>query len=250
MDNALMNNIAANNISVSIKRISKKYGKKQIFKDFYLDLPKGRVIGLLGENGIGKTTLLKMIANLSMPNEGMILINDQKINESIPTSRHTRDFISFLIEPEHFESFTKVGDVIQEYRNFYPDFDLEKAQNMCSSFGLKSQDKIKNLSKGQKARVCLMLCMSRKTSLYLLDEPMSGFDPKFKKDMVASILSHIEEGQTLIISSHLLRDLENLFDEVVILTPNKATVANADEIRAQGRSIEDFYLEVVSDEYE
>lgn len=226
--------------AVSIRGISKRFGrKKQIFEDFSLDLPSGRIIGLLGENGIGKTTLLKMIADLAKPYKGEILI------DSLPISRNTRDKVSFLLEPENFEDFMTVGHAIDHHSDFFPDFNLAKAEEMASSFGLDKRDKITKLSKGQKARVCLMLCLSRSVPLYLLDEPMSGFDPKFKRDMVASILSYVEEGQTLVISSHLLRDLETVFDDIVILLHNEAVVASADDIRAQGKSIEEFYLEVV-----
>ena len=231
--------------SIIVKNMSKRYGKKQIFKDFSLELPANRVIGLLGENGIGKTTLLKMIADIAKPDEGEIKIVVAKDNIALSVSRHTRDLISYLIDPSRFESYMKVSDAIRYYQDFFSDFDEKKAEKLCESFSISLKEKISKLSKGNQERVCLMLCLSRQAPIYLLDEPMAGFDPKFKRELVTAILDHVEAWQTLIISSHLLRDLDSIFDEIVILTENKVTMANADEIRAQGKSLEDYYLEVV-----
>ena len=225
--------------AVLINNINKSYGKKQIFKDFSLSLPAGRVIGILGENGIGKTTLLKMIADLAKPDSGTIEILGQEV------SRHTRDLVSFLIESSRFEDYMKVSDTIRYFEDFFPDFDKSKADELCRAFEIETNYKLKNLSKGARERVCLMLCLARRAQIYVLDEPMAGFDPKFKRDMVAAILTHVEDDQTLIISTHMLRDMDSLFDEIIILTENGAIIANADEIRESGRSLEDYYMEVI-----
>jgi len=252
-------------IAITIENISKRYGRQQVFKDFSLEFPANRVIGLLGENGIGKTTLLKMIADIAKPDKGMIKIRlpnagkpnlpnqnqSQTVNGAmssnnmLPVSRHTRDLVSYLIDPSRFEDYMKVSDMLRCYQDFHPDFDKAKAEKLCESFHISLKDKIGKLSKGNQERVCLMLCLSRQAPIYLLDEPMAGFDPKFKKELVQVILSHVEEWQTLIISSHLLRDLETLFDEIVILTENGVTVANVEDVREQGKFLEDYYLEVV-----
>jgi len=224
---------------ISIRNVHKSYGKKRVFENFSLEFPQGRVIGLLGENGIGKTTLLKMIADLAKPCKGTVWVQGQ------PVSRHTRDWVSYLLEARHYEFCVRVQDAVQYHQDFFADFDANKARKMCESFGLDPQDKITKLSKGQQARLFLSLCLSRKTPLYLLDEPMSGFDPKIKKVMVETIVGYMEEGQTLIISSHLLRDLETIFDEVIILKEDGAVMASAESIREQGKSIEEFYMEVV-----
>jgi len=225
---------------VIIENINKQYGRrKKIFNDFSISFPANRVIGILGENGIGKTTLLKMIADIAKPDSGTIRVN------GIEVSRHTRDLVSFLIEPANLYDFMKVSHAIQYFNDFYQDFDIGKSKAICDTFRLDKRDVISRLSKGIQERVCLMLCLSRKAPLYLLDEPMAGFDPKFKKEMIKVILAHMEEEQTLIISTHLLRDLESIFDEIVILTDSGAIMANTDDIRAKGQSIEDFYMEVV-----
>ncbi|MCL2610810.1 MAG: ABC transporter ATP-binding protein [Defluviitaleaceae bacterium] len=231
---------------ISINNVSKFYKKKlkktYVFKDFSLEFQGPGVIGLLGENGVGKTTLLKMIANLSSPLKGSIEIDGTKV------SRHTRDRVSYLISPEHISEFVKIRQIIDYFRDFFADFNDKKCEELIKTFNIDVENKISSLSKGYKERVCLMLCLSRNADYYILDEPMAGFDPKFKKDIVTALLSHVEPSQTIIISTHLLKDLENLFDTVIVLKKNKAVVKTAEEIRESGISIENYYLEVVNDE--
>ena len=153
---------------VSIKNVSKSYGKKQVFKDFSLDLPAGRIIGMLGENGIGKTTLLKMITHIVKPDQGQIKIMGQEV------SRHTKDLVSFLIEPVQLEHM-KVSDSIKFHQNFYSDFCRTKAEELCNAFSIETKGRIASLSKGEQERICLVLCLSRRVPLYLLDEPIAAF---------------------------------------------------------------------------
>ena len=231
-----------NSVAISLDNVSKKYGKTRVFQSFSLELPAGGVIGILGENGIGKTTMLKMIADVTKPDEGRVLVGGSEV------SRLTRDMVSYLVEPSKIERYMKVSDSINWCRDFYQDFDDTRAREICEAFNIDVGAKIPKLSKGGQERVCLMLCLSRKAPVYLLDEPMAGFDPKFKRDLVKTILTFIEPWQTLIISTHLLRDLDTLFDEVVILTGKGAIVANAENIRGKGQSLEDYYLEVSENE--
>lgn len=226
--------------TIKIENISKVYKKKSpIFTDFSLEITGGKIIGLFGENGIGKTTLLKMIADLAKQDSGSITI------DGVEVSKATRDKVSWLLESKAFAYFPKVKDAIAYYKEFFADFDEVKSQGLINDFKIDINAKIKTLSKGQAERVCLMLCLSRKVPLYVLDEPMAGFDPKFKRDLINAILTYMSEGQTLLISSHLLKDLDNIIDEMIILTHNKAVKAIADEVRATGKSLEDFYMEVV-----
>ena len=231
---------------ISINNVSKFYKKKlkktHVFKDFSLEFKGPGVIGLLGENGIGKTTLLKMIADLSSPVEGSLEIDGTKV------SRHTRDRVSYLLSPEHIGENQLIKRVIAYFKDVFPDFDEEKCERLIKTFNIDVESKISSLSKGYKERVCLMLCLSRNADYYILDEPMAGFDPKFKKDIVTALLSHVTPSQTIIISTHLLKDLESLFDTVIVLKKNKAIVKTAEEIRESGISIENYYLEVVDDE--
>ena len=231
---------------ISINNIDKFYKKKlrktHVFKDFSLELKGPGIIGLLGENGIGKTTLLKMIADLSSPVQGNITIDDAKV------SRHTRDKVSYLLASEHLAGYMSVKNAVSFFEDFFPDFDEEKCKDLIKTFNIDLESKITKLSKGYKERVCLMLCLSRNTDYYILDEPMAGFDPKFKKDIVTALLSYVKPHQTIIISTHLLKDLESLFDTIVVLKKNNAIVKTAEEIRESGISIENYYLEVVGDE--
>lgn len=227
---------------VKIENISKSYGSTEVFKNFSLEFSSGKIIGLLGENGVGKTTLLNMIADLSKPDAGKIFVNGQEV------SRHTRDSISYLTRPENQIASFKIRHLIAAASDLYPDFDVQKAEKLCESFKIDVKNGIEKLSKGHQERVCLMLCLARRSPLYVMDEPMAGFDPKFKRELVSAILSHIDEDQTVIISTHLLRDLDSVFDEVVVLTKNRAHTANADELRESGRSLEDYYMEVLDNE--
>lgn len=226
---------------VTVEYLCKGYGDKTVLKNVSFTVPKGRVIGLLGENGIGKTTLLRLMADILKPDSGTISINGEKV------SRKTRSKVSFLLEPMSFYSFMRVKDAIQYFKDFYKDFDYDKALRLCKEFDLDFAFQIKRLSKGNQDRLCLLLNLSRRVPLYLLDEPVAGFDPKFKRDLIKTILSNVEEDVTLIISSHLLRDLESIFDEIIILTREKIVTAISDDIRAGGKSLEDYYMEVVGE---
>lgn len=224
---------------ITVNNLSKSYGYNVVFKQLSFSLPRGRVIGLLGENGIGKTTLLRLIAGLTRPDSGEILIDGQKV------SRQTKNKISFMLDPANFYSFMCVEDAVQYYKDFFQDFIYEKALELCKEFKLKHRRPIKYLSKGNQERLCLLLCLCRNVPIYLLDEPIAGLDPKFKRDLVKTFLANIDEDATVVICSHLLRDLQSVFDDVGILKKNKVEMATADDIRAQGVSVEDYYMEAV-----
>ncbi|MCL2405265.1 MAG: ABC transporter ATP-binding protein [Defluviitaleaceae bacterium] len=225
--------------AVTITNMTKKYGRKPVFDNLTLSFPSNRVIGLLGENGVGKTTLLRLIADIIKPSAGEILIHGQ------PISRKTRPQVSFMLAPENFHSFMTIQDAITYHQDFYPDFDTAKASQLCRDFELTPKMPIKKLSKGNKERLCILLCLCRNVPLYLLDEPVAGLDPKLKHESIKAMLAHVGEEQTIIISSHLLRDLQSIFDEIVILKTDGVVTANTDDIRASGKSVEDFCLEVM-----
>jgi ABC-2 type transport system ATP-binding protein len=229
-----------NQNAIIIENLCKKFGKKEVFTDLSLTIPAGRVIGLLGENGIGKTTLLRLIADILKPNDGKIHIGSELV------SRKTRPLVSFMPSPDNFYAFMKVKDALQYFRDFFPDFDYARAVQLCAEFNLEPKEAIRKMSKGQQERLCILLCLCRRVPLYLLDEPIAGLDPKFKHESIKAMLANTSEEQTVIISSHLLRDLETVFDEIYILKGNSVVQANCDDIRAQGKSVEQFYLEVAA----
>jgi len=224
---------------ITVDNLSKSYGNSVVFKNLSFSLPRSRVIGLLGENGIGKTTLLRLMAALSVPDCGEIRVDGQKV------SRETKNKVSFLLEPENLYQFMCVEDAVQYYKDFFRDFNYEKAMGLCEEYKLQLKRPIKYFSKGNKERVCLLLCLSRNAPIYLLDEPFAGIDPKFKRDLIKTILANINENATMIIASHLLRDVGSIFDDVVILKKREVITATADDIRAQGKSVEDYYMETV-----
>ena len=226
--------------AVTIENLSKSYGKKEVLVDLSFNFPANRVIGLLGENGIGKTTLLKLLADILKPDAGYIRLDGELV------SRLTREKVSFLLRAESFYGFMTVQDAIHYYRDFYRDFDIPRAWQLAEEFGLNPKEKIKKLSSGVKERLCILLCLCRRVPLYVLDEPVAGLDPKFKHESVKAMLAHIGDEQTVIIASHLLRDLETIFDEIVILRNDSVLQACTDDIRALGKSVEQFYLEAVA----
>ena len=231
---------------VTFERVAKFYMPPPehgpVFWELNLTFPKNRIIGLLGENGAGKTTLLKMIANLTTPVIGMVRINGE------PVSRKTRQWVSFMPQPQHLMGLAAVKHTITYFRDFFPDFNMDKALALCVDFGLQLNDTIARLSVGNQVRLCLLLTLSRRVPLYLLDDPFAMFDPVMKRQLVQTMLSMVEEGQTIIIATHMLRDLDGVLDEIVILHENGVITANTDEIRQQGKSIETFYMEVKSRE--
>lgn len=228
---------------LEIKNISKSFGKNNVFNNLSFSISNGRVIGLLGENGIGKTTLLRIIAGLENTDDGNIYINGDKI------SYKTREKISFLIEPFNLYPWMRIKDAIAYYSDFFKSFDVSKANQLCNQFNLDLSLQIKYLSKGNKERVCLMLNLSRKVPLYLLDEPVAGLDPKIKKDIIQTILSNIQDDSIIIIATHLLRDLQTIFDDIIILKKNEVVLFSAEEIREKyNKSVEEYYLEVINND--
>lgn len=227
---------------IRVEGLAKKYNSNYIIKDLSLNIPRGRIIGLLGENGVGKTTLLRLLGDLLYKDSGIITLDQQPMASNLSK-------IAYLLEPTNLYEWMKIKDAITYYKDFFDDFDKQKAMQLCYEFNLEPDQKISKLSKGNKERVCLLLMLARQACLYLMDEPMGGLDPSFKKQMKKIILSNIQKEATVIIATHLIKDLESLFDQVIIMKENEIIHVGADEIRERhNKSIEDFYLEVVGND--
>ncbi len=196
---------------VEIKELGKCYGKKKVMNNLSLSLESGRIVGILGPNGSGKSTLIKMMAGVLKPTSGQIIIN------GYPVGVNTKKIVSYLPERTYLNPSMKVKEAVDYFADFYEDFSKQKALDMLEKFGINEQDKIKSLSKGTREKVQIVLVMSREAKLYLLDEPMGGVDPAARDYILRTIISNYNEDATVVITTHLISDIENVLDEVVFI---------------------------------
>lgn len=224
---------------VEVENLYKAFGGKKVLNNVSFTTYTGRIIGLLGENGVGKTTLLKILADLYKPDKGNIRIMEEEL------SFKTHRYISYMIHTEQLSDWMTIQQAISYFRDLFPDFDAKKASHLCDTFQLNPKDKIIRLSKGNKERVMLLLTISREAYLYILDEPLEGLDIRMKKSMIEILINNIKEEASILISTHMVREMEEIFDEVLILHNDRLVAANADDVREKyQQSIEEYYLEV------
>ena len=208
------------------KNLCKSYDGKPVLKDINLKIPKGKIIGLLGKNGMGKTTLIKLINDLLTPTSGEILINGKK------PGIESKEVISYLPEKTYLDREMKVKDAIRYFEQFYKNFDSEKAKKLLKDLDLDINTKISKMSKGMQEKLQLVLVMSRNAQLYILDEPLGGVDPATRDYILDTILSNFCEGASVIISTHLIADIERILDEVIFIDKGEIIVtSSADELR-------------------
>lgn len=222
------------------KNLHKNYGGKAALTDISLQIDGGHIIGLLGPNGSGKTTLIKLICGLLTPTSGEISVNGQ------PVGVESKKAISYLPDHTYLNDWMKVRDIIDYFHDFYADFDPLCAYDMLSKLHINPGDKLKSMSKGTKEKVQLILVMSRRADLYILDEPIAGVDPAARDYIIETILSNYEERASILISTHLISDVENLLDEVIFIQDGRIHLqAPVDELRqAHGKSIDTLFREV------
>lgn len=222
------------------KNLSKAYGKKTALSHVDLALDGGHIIGLLGPNGSGKTTLIKLINGLLVPDEGELLIDGMSVGTS------TKAVVSYLPDQTYLDMNLKVNEIISYFKDFYTDFDDARAYDMLAKLQINPEDKLKTMSKGTKEKVQLILVMSRRAKLYVLDEPIAGVDPAARDYILDIILSNYDEDATILISTHLIADIENILDQVIILKDGQiALVSSVDDIRQQqDKSIDALFREV------
>lgn len=219
------------------KNLCKSYDEKQVLKDVNLKIPKGKIIGLLGKNGTGKTTLIKLINDLLTPTSGEILINGKK------PGVESKKIISYLPEKTYIDREMKVKDAIKYFEEFYDNFDSEKAKKLLKDLDLDVNSKISKMSKGMQEKLQLILVMSRNAELYILDEPLGGVDPSTRDYILDTILSNFSEGASVIISTHLIADIERILDEVIFIDKGQIIVtSSADELRnKENASIDEIF---------
>ncbi len=225
---------------VEVKGLHKSYGKKEVLKDFNLELESGRIIGLLGPNGSGKTTFIKTLAGLLKPNSGMVSIDGKAIGID------SKKIVSYLPERTYFSPDMRVKDTIEFFKDFYEDFREERAIDLLGKLDISLDSKIKHLSKGTREKMQLVLVMSRDAKLYLLDEPIGGVDPAARDYILKTILTNYSEGSSVIISTHLISDVENVLDDVIFIQNGKMVLQSCvDDIREKnGKSVDALFREV------
>lgn len=226
---------------IEIKNLSLKYGGREVLKDLNLNIDTGKIIGLVGENGTGKSTLMRVLTGLEKNYKGEVLIDGNK------PGGETNALISY--QPDHlpFDDFMTVIDIGNIYERFYDDFDAENYYKMIDSFSIKRNLKIKECSKGMKDKVQIAATLARKAQVYLLDEPMTGIDPKARYEMLNTIIENFSPDSTLIISTHLITEIEKILDEVIMISDGKVLAhKSVDEIREEnGLSLEEYFREVL-----
>ena len=222
---------------VECKRLCKSYDEKQVIKDVNLKIPKGKIIGLLGKNGTGKTTLIKLINDLLTPTSGEVLIKGKK------PGVESKDIIAFLPERTYLDREMTVKDAIKYFEEFYKNFDSQKAIKLLKDLDLDMNSKISKMSKGMQEKLQLILVMSRNAELYILDEPLGGVDPATRDYILDTILSNFCEGASVIISTHLIADIERILDEVIFIDKGEIIVtSSADELRnKENASIDEIF---------
>lgn len=226
---------------VEISQVDKGYGiKKKVFTDLNLNLESGKIIGLLGPNGSGKTTLIKMLAGLLKQDSGEIMIDGHKVGPE------TKAVVSYLPERTYFNESLKIKNLVNMFKDFYADFDEERAYQMMGLLKIEPDMVFKKLSKGNKEKVQLIMVMSRRAKLYLLDEPIAGVDPAARDYILQTIISNYDTEGTILISTHLISDIENVLDDVVFIKEGEIVChQNADTLRNErGQSIDEIFREV------
>lgn len=220
--------------------LSKAYGRKPALSGVDLEVGRGRIVGLLGPNGSGKTTLIKLLCGLLQPTAGEIQIG------GLPVGVETKAQVSYLPDRMYFANWMRAVDLFDLFRDFYRDFDYEKAIAMCRSLGVEPRDRLKTMSKGTKEKVQLVLVMARKAQLYLLDEPIAGVDPAARDFILHTILTNYNEEGTVLISTHLISDIEKVLDEAIFLKTGKVMLHDTvDHIReTQGKSVDALFREI------
>lgn len=220
--------------------LTKLYGKKMALDHMDLTVGRGRIVGLLGPNGSGKTTFIKLLCGLLQPTEGLLTIDGQK------PGVHTKSIISYLPDRMYFADWMKVSDLTDFFADFYEDFDRAKAAEMMKALEIRPKDRMKTMSKGTKEKVQLAVIMSRKAQLYLLDEPIAGVDPAARDFILNTILTNYNEEGTVLLSTHLISDIERILDEAIFLQNGRVVRHDTvDNIREnEGKSVDQLFREI------
>ncbi|MBZ2095614.1 ABC transporter ATP-binding protein [Streptococcus oralis] len=222
---------------LTFENVSKSYGATSALDNISLEIPAGKIVGLLGPNGSGKTTLIKMINGLLQPDQGRVLINN------MDPSPATKAIVSYLPDTTYLNEQMKVKEALAYFKTFYQDFNLERAQKLLRDLEISEDSRLKQLSKGNKEKVQLILVMSREARLYVLDEPIGGVDPAARDYILNTIINNYSSTSSVLISTHLISDIESVLDEIIFLKNGKVVrQGNVDDVRYEsGESIDQLF---------
>ena len=216
---------------LEIKNVSKSFDNKKILDDINISIEKNRIVGLLGKNGAGKTTIIKLINDLLTIDSGTILFKGKKLGV------YSKEHISYLPERTYLDKSMRISNVLKYFSEFYKDFNIEKARKLLNDLDLEENMKIVKMSKGMQEKLQLILVISRDADLYILDEPLGGVDPATRDYILDTILSNFKEGSSVIISTHLISDIERILDDCVFIDKGKIILtSSADDLRKKEKS--------------
>ena len=220
--------------------LSKSFGNVAALDNVTFTLESGRIVGLLGPNGSGKTTLIKLINGLLTPTAGHVSIEGEQPGPSTKTK------VAYLPDNIYLNTWMTVKQIVEYFADFYADFDTDRAYEMLNRLGISPKKRLKTLSKGNKEKVCLILVMSRRAKLYVLDEPIAGVDPAARDYVISTIINNYDPDATVLISTHLISDIEQVLDEVLFLQNGHLILhKSVDDIRAEnGKSVDELFREV------
>ncbi len=226
---------------IHVSSLKKSYGRKNVLDDINFEIAEGSIVGLLGPNGCGKTTLIKILTGLIKDHSGTVRIDNEE------PGPYTKSIVAYLPDKSYLPDWMKPKDAIGYFSDFYKDFDREKAEKMVRDFGLDENQRLKTMSKGQQEKLNLILVMCRRARLYILDEPLGGLDPAARSFVLDLIMNNYAKDSTVLISTHLIGDVERIFNRVLMISGGKLIVnSHVDEIREKGKSVEEVFKEVFS----
>lgn len=224
---------------LQLNGLEKSYGSKLVLKNINFTIEAGKIVGLLGPNGSGKTTIIKAINGLLQLDKGVILIDEKS------PSKETKAIVSYLPDVSYLNDTMRIVDVLSLFQDFYQDFDRDKAERLLRDLGLNDSDRLKHLSKGNKEKVQLVLVMSRKAKLYVLDEPIGGVDPAARDYILKTIITNYSEDASVLISTHLISEVESVLDDVIFIKDGEVLLqGDADDLRTKYKqSIDSLFRE-------
>lgn len=226
---------------INVVGLSKSYGKKLVLDNVSFEIEEGSIVGLLGPNGCGKTTLIKILTGLIKDHTGTVKIANEDIGA------YTKNIVAFLPDTSYLPDWMKPTDAIEYFADFYEDFDKDKAVRMVTDFGLDPHQKFKTMSKGQQEKLSLILVMCRRAKLYVLDEPLGGLDPAARSAILDLIMNNYAKNAAVLLSTHLINDVEKIFNRVLMISGGKVVVnSHIGEIKEKGKTVEEVFKEVFS----